>query len=448
MSFRRILVMSLVGTVVALLALPAVSAALTASATVTAPLGQQARVVRAETASAEATLPSTSVSYTRNIEGTDVVYFEGSYTNDRSSQVEDVFVLIDYYDANHVFRERVAYPTNDYILAAGESGSFGIGIVFASPMPYASGSVAGVIAAPSVSLRKTMTATVTTTSVDADGVRHYTGTVKNDSSVGVSLADVVVSGVETNGATFVDQVSDHLRGSLAPGASAEFELLGYRAVASSVTPTLGHLRADAVYPTVLALKANTKTPAYGTPVKLTATLTNASSGSAIASQSVSLDAYSATSAQKPWQKWVGWTAPTAYYGSHVTYYGADFDAMYPGDSNYAFAQSPSILVKPKVYLTKPYAPTSARKGAPFTSYGYLKPRHSTYTKIQAYRYQSGKWVLRKTFSAKDANSSTGTSKYSAGVSLGYTGSWRLRAYQPADTYHAATYTSYRSVRVY
>jgi hypothetical protein len=127
----------------------------------------------------------------------------------------------------------------------------------------------------------------------------------------------------------------------------------------------------------------------------------------------------------------------------TTYYRV----RYVGQSDLAPAMSSGTAVTPQVYLTKPTAPTSIRTGKTFTSYGYLKPRHTAGTypvKIKAYRLQSGTWVLRKTVSAKASNYSTYT-KYSKSMSLPYKGKWRLRTYHAADSKNAATYSSYRYV---
>ena len=68
---------------------------------------------------------------------------------------------------------------------------------------------------------------------------------------------------------------------------------------------------------------------------------------------------------------------------------------------------------------------------------YLKQRQSNGT----YR-----WVLRKTVSARAADSSTYT-KVTGKFSLPNAGKWRIRAYHAADSKNAATYSSYRYLSV-
>jgi hypothetical protein len=57
-------------------------------------------------------------------------------------------------------------------------------------------------------------------------------------------------------------------------------------------------------------------------------------------------------------------------------------------------------------------------------------------------------VYKKTYSTRVANPSGARySKYVAWVRLPLRGRWRLRAYHPCDTKHAATYSPYGYVRV-
>ena len=126
-----------------------------------------------------------------------------------------------------------------------------------------------------------------------------------------------------------------------------------------------------------------------------------------------------------------------------TYYRVRF----AGDADCLPCASSSVVVNPRVYLSTPYAPTAVVHLKAFTSFGYLKPRFvaGTYpVKLLCYRYQAGKWVIRKSVMAKAANYSTYT-KYSRSTSLPYAGRWRIRAYRVADAKHAATYSAYRYV---
>ena len=128
---------------------------------------------------------------------------------------------------------------------------------------------------------------------------------------------------------------------------------------------------------------------------------------------------------------------------------------FAGSGNYYVAStSTAIALTPRVYLSTPTAPSTAHRSRTFASVAYLKPRHvaGTYpVKLQCYlkqRQSNGtyRWVLRKTVSARAADSSTYT-KVTGKVSLPNAGKWRIRAYHAADSKNAATYSSYRYLSV-
>jgi len=80
-------------------------------------------------------------------------------------------------------------------------------------------------------------------------------------------------------------------------------------------------------------------------------------------------------------------------------------------------------------LTRPVTPSSVRHKVNFTIYGFLQPHFAagTHVTLKFYRYQSGRWVLRKTLTVHVFDSA-GVSKYSVRTSVLYTGSWRVRSY--------------------
>lgn len=99
-------------------------------------------------------------------------------------------------------------------------------------------------------------------------------------------------------------------------------------------------------------------------------------------------------------------------------------------------------------VTTPKTPTKIGRKKAFTASGYLKPRHraGTYAvTLKFYRYESGKWRLKKTVRAKVSNYSS-YSRYSVRTSLRSTGKWRVQA-QHGDADHVTTYSGWRSIRV-
>lgn len=131
-----------------------------------------------------------------------------------------------------------------------------------------------------------------------------------------------------------------------------------------------------------------------------------------------------------------------------------YQARYLGYSRYLPTKSANVSVIPYAYLSRPTAPTTVKAAVAFTSSGYLKPRHASgakSVKILCYRSEkqvdgSYKYVLRKTFSAVNANYSTYT-KYSARVTLPSKGKWKMVAKIDGDSTHATTKSSarYRTV---
>jgi hypothetical protein len=126
-----------------------------------------------------------------------------------------------------------------------------------------------------------------------------------------------------------------------------------------------------------------------------------------------------------------------------------YRATFAGDDTFLAVASTPTHVGVKVWLSTPNAPRIALKGHGFTAYGFLKPRHTAgghAVYIRCYRKSAGSYRLVKTVRATNRNYSMHT-KYVATVSLPYAGSWRLRAYAPADSRHLATLSNYRSVTV-
>ena len=82
----------------------------------------------------------------------------------------------------------------------------------------------------------------------------------------------------------------------------------------------------------------------------------------------------------------------------------------------------------------PSTPSTVKHGKSFATYGYVS-RKSTTTKsisLQFYRSEHGRWVLRKTVTARVTNFLT-FSKYSVSTSVPYTGKWRVRARNKVGT---------------
>ena len=113
----------------------------------------------------------------------------------------------------------------------------------------------------------------------------------------------------------------------------------------------------------------------------------------------------------------------------------------------ASSSSPIISVTPRVRLATPAAPSKMRVGRPATVWGFIWPKHTVGTtpvRIYKYRYTNGKWrrwgYTRALVTTRLSSSGDVYCWYYAKVRLGRSGKWRLRAYAPADSAHAATWS--------
>jgi len=134
--------------------------------------------------------------------------------------------------------------------------------------------------------------------------------------------------------------------------------------------------------------------------------------------------------------------------SSRTYYRVRF----AGSAGYAAsAPSAAVYALPRANVGTPIAPSRMSQARSYSVYGSLKPRNTSGSypvRIYKYRKVSGHWKSYGYVKARASRYSSYT-KYSATVKLTATGSWRLRAYSPADSAHAATWSSgydYVSVR--
>lgn len=124
-----------------------------------------------------------------------------------------------------------------------------------------------------------------------------------------------------------------------------------------------------------------------------------------------------------------------------------YRARYAGSSSLRAAVA-ARTVSVRAYLSTPTGPSVAGRGRAFSVTGYLKPRHPSgarSVKLYCYRYEAGRWVLRRTVMAVNKNYGSYT-RFVVSLSLPSSGKWRIRAYH-ADTGHSAKYGGYRYVTV-
>ncbi len=117
-----------------------------------------------------------------------------------------------------------------------------------------------------------------------------------------------------------------------------------------------------------------------------------------------------------------------------------------GDGSYT-ASNGLFYVTPQVRL---YVPKATRSSSTYTVTTYVSPKHSSKAvRIYAYRYANGKWSTtpyKYAYASAYAYNWT-TTRMVAKLSLPR-GTWRFRAYAPADSYHAYTWSGFSSTYKY
>lgn len=212
---------------------------------------------------------------------------------------------------------------------------------------------------------------------------------------------------------------------------------------SGRTSTQTSLSAGTLTGSALTASRSASVVSYGAASRLSGALT--SWGAPLAGKPVRLEYYSA-----------GWKVKETKYTDYSgkVYFDArprnktSYRLAFVG-SGYLASYTGPMTVTPKVALSRPTRPKSARKKVTFYVKGTIKPVHpsrrtyskSSAVKVRAYRYSNGKWVYKRTFYTKISKVSSTTSKYVAAVKLPYTGKWRLKAYAPTDSKHYATWSS-------
>ncbi len=114
---------------------------------------------------------------------------------------------------------------------------------------------------------------------------------------------------------------------------------------------------------------------------------------------------------------------------------------FAGDDSYTGTYSPKALVQSRAYLPQPVTPSTAYRNYYFTTYGYLAPYHSGYTRLYFYLYYSGSYRYYTYVDAPNAAYSSYT-RYARTYRLPYAGYWFVAAYH-ADSNHAATWSPIR-----
>jgi len=124
-----------------------------------------------------------------------------------------------------------------------------------------------------------------------------------------------------------------------------------------------------------------------------------------------------------------------------------FSWWFDGDAEYWWESSDDVMIMARAQLARPGFALRVRHGVKVSAIGTMLPRHSaaqnrvSHTKVEIYRYSSGKYRPLTSLWAKAYNTATAT-KYSVSCVFHKAGKYRARAiHQDAD--HAKTTSSWR-----
>jgi hypothetical protein len=202
--------------------------------------------------------------------------------------------------------------------------------------------------------------------------------------------------------------------------------------------------------TAVTARASSTRPAYGARVALTGTLSRAGAGQPeLAGEVVRLQVLKA-------REWSDVAEASSSATGSVRFEVAprnrtSYRLVYAGSyGTYRSCASEPVVITPKAAVGTPIAPATMERGAARTAYGTLRPAHRSGTRpVRIYRWRKVDGVWRRYGYVEATVAGSGEySRYSAKVKLWRAGSWRLRAYAPADALHSAAWSSgYDYVRV-
>lgn len=198
-----------------------------------------------------------------------------------------------------------------------------------------------------------------------------------------------------------------------------------------------------VQPKVTTLGLTSKSNAtlgYGSVFKVTGRLTAA--GVPIAGRQVTLLAAAPGKAFAPTSMKVSTDLAGTFSFSVKPSVKTLYRVRFTGDESYGASLSGDVYARPKVSLGTPVAPKTVKPSKSFTVYGSLKPKHSAGTKpVRIYKYKKvGRKWIGKGYVKATAFDAKGNTRYRVKMKL-TKGTWRLRAYAPADGQHAATWSA-------
>jgi hypothetical protein len=245
---------------------------------------------------------------------------------------------------------------------------------------------------------------------------------------------------------------------LAPPASNPYGEIDLSVIAQDgaghVSDPVVRKSANVPDPTALKPKSTAITAEYQKSVSVSGTLTTDYSQS-VAGMKVQLQKYSGST-------WVNVGTPGTVGANGAVSVGTpspyptgktSYRLRFLGTTALAVSGDTTVVVTPKVYTSTPWSSSkTVYHGKTYSWYSTLKPRHTTGTAKFYFEKKSKTTGLYSAYhtstSGKAYNYSSTTSRVKASYKIGSSGSYRVRAYFPADSLHAATYSPwlYKTVK--
>ncbi len=120
-----------------------------------------------------------------------------------------------------------------------------------------------------------------------------------------------------------------------------------------------------------------------------------------------------------------------------------YRAVFAETGSYLGSTSGAVVITVRPYVQTPIAPKTMKRTKSYTVYGALKPAHTPGSKpVRIYKYRKvGKTWKAAGYVKAVAYGYKGYTRYKVSMRLSTKGSWRLRAYAPADTGHLKMWSS-------
>lgn len=196
----------------------------------------------------------------------------------------------------------------------------------------------------------------------------------------------------------------------------------------------------------LSCATNRSTAGFQQPVTITGRLT---AGPTVLRSLSNVSVWRKHDRERDWLR-IGSAAWDSGFDAYVASVGlrenGQVQLRFSGNTQFAARRSAPVPVKVQALLSTPTVPRTIRRGKAFTVTGFLSPPHTGGTKVELYRYVSGRPKLYRTYTPKMTTVDENTARYTVSLVAPTAGTWMVRT-KHADATHAATISGGRRFSV-